>query len=195
MLTHRRRSQPWYANSSNIVEVDSPETASQIQTKPDQVPLPLSRSPSPDIECENIDKVKAPSVDVQKPSDSGQDRDQSTQGRADSPNETRKHKEAVSADSLVVRFLLVTDVGKHAQNMPQNAPPNKKSLNGVDPFAEGEKKLAEFWPMYVKEADSFDRELSEGWNKFSNRSLETNVFCAYRSRILVHSMLEVILSE
>ncbi|KAF8594117.1 hypothetical protein BDV93DRAFT_396532, partial [Ceratobasidium sp. AG-I] len=27
--------------------------------------------------------------------------------------------------------------------------------------------LAEFWPMYVKEADSFDKELSEGWNKFS----------------------------
>ena len=65
----------------------------------------------------------------------------------------------------------------------------------MDPFAEGEKKLAEFWPMYVKEADSFDRELSEGWNKFSAHSSDFNA-CEFLSlRCLFNSMLEVILSE
>ena len=43
----------------------------------------------------------------------------------------------------------------------------KVSFEGPDPFAIGQEKLAEFWPVYVREADAYDKELSEGWNKFS----------------------------
>lgn len=36
-----------------------------------------------------------------------------------------------------------------------------------DPYTMGKAKLAEFWPTYVKEADLYDKELSDGWNKLS----------------------------
>jgi hypothetical protein len=40
-------------------------------------------------------------------------------------------------------------------------------LLDVGPYAPRLRKGAEFWKTYVEEADKWDKELSEGWNKLS----------------------------
>lgn len=60
----------------------------------------------------------------------------------------------------------MTDINVHAQQKRKTKLQNKRPVVGLDPFVEGAKKLDKFWPIYVKEADSYDKELSEGWNRF-----------------------------
>ncbi|KAF8594120.1 hypothetical protein BDV93DRAFT_565769 [Ceratobasidium sp. AG-I] len=148
MLTFRRKSQPYYANNSSITEAASPEPASHTQAEPDEIPLPPSRSPSPGVQDASVPRTAPASIASQEEPYPGEDREQPTGARISHQNEAVDHEE-FEPGSL----------------------PDKKPYMGPDPFADGEKKLAEFWPMYVKEADSFDKELSEGWNKFSPSSL------------------------
>lgn len=54
---------------------------------------------------------------------------------------------------------------KLLRQIPEAEPVKAESAELPDPFALGKAKLAEFWPIYVKEADEYDKELSEGWNK------------------------------
>ena len=61
-------------------------------------------------------------------------------------------------------------ISTNSQQAPQVVPGNEELLNELDPFVIGRKKLSEFWKVYVKEADAFDKELSDGWNKFSTCS-------------------------
>ncbi|KAF8595226.1 hypothetical protein BDV93DRAFT_501423 [Ceratobasidium sp. AG-I] len=57
-----------------------------------------------------------------------------------------------------------------------------------DPYAIGEAKLAEFWPAYVKEADTYDRELFEGWNKMLDVILgEAALFSAISTAFVLES--------
>ena len=53
-------------------------------------------------------------------------------------------------------------ISTNSQQAPQVVPGNEELLNELDPFVIGRKKLSEFWKVYVKEADAFDKELSDG---------------------------------
>lgn len=69
--------------------------------------------------------------------------------------------ESMRQSNIARIFLLM-----HICGMPK---PQKGSpkLPDVDPYAPRLGKGAEIWKIYVEEADKWDKELSEGWNKLS----------------------------
>ncbi|KAF8601449.1 hypothetical protein BDV93DRAFT_235881 [Ceratobasidium sp. AG-I] len=141
MLAHRRQYRPLDTNNNIIVEATS-ETALQDKTTPDETPLPLSQATSPIKNVASNVYARPMSRDSQQESSPNHDREKCTQERV----------------------VIQEEAGDHEAIAHEVTPAGKNSVEALDPIAEGQKKLAEFWPIYVKEADSFDRELSEGWN-------------------------------
>jgi hypothetical protein len=165
MLSHRRRPRRSYAaDDNNTAEAASPVATSQDPPKPEEVPLPPSRPPSID---DTADIINTASVGVASAEDLGSAREHEPLlgAEVDSQNETGVREHVVSAYIFRVSSHCRGYAEIPTQQRADNAPASKEPVDWPNPFADGAKKLTEFWPLYVKEADNFDRELSDGWNK------------------------------
>ncbi|KAF8601358.1 hypothetical protein BDV93DRAFT_558443 [Ceratobasidium sp. AG-I] len=165
MFSRRRRYRRSHTEGNTFVEAASQETASQDKETPDKFSLPPSRSPSPILNVARIAQATPESIASQEEeADSGQERETSIQEEEDIQEGPGDQEYPFKQEYLDDQG----ELGDQDRTRRSGAAPAENELAGaLDPFTEGRKKLSEFWPIYLKEADNFDRELSEGWNKLS----------------------------
>lgn len=164
LLPSRRRDRHPDPRSDIIVEATPPEVSSDDQKKPEQISLPPSRPPSTNDNRASVAEVELVRTTLQDTHGRDQNNEGSIQELVDGHNEAGDHDQTVSTNLLHRRPSGVTGTTGNVQWTRKLMLDENKPVDGFDPFAEGAKKLDEFWPIYVKEADSYDKELSEGWN-------------------------------